>query len=1136
MSQPTAISLDDKYQLEGTRALIAGRQALVRLPILQREIDRRHGLRTAGLISGYRGSPLGGYDLELWKAQDKLRAHDIRFQPGLNEDLALTALIGAQQLNFVPGARVDGVFCIWYGKGPGVDRSGDAIKHGNLQGTSARGGVLLVFGDDHAAKSSTTAHQSDLTLASWGVPVLYPDSVADILELGLAGFAMSRYTGLLVGLKLVNETADATSVVEMDPGREFHLPDVADVAGGVNIRPEALAMHAQDMRLVRHKLPRAAAFARANRLDRIVFGSPTPRLLIATAGKGVADVYAALQQLDINEATARNLGIGIYKIALLYPLDSAALEEAAQAADEILFVEEKRPHAETQAKALLYNLTRRPRVSGKTTPEGEPLLPADIPLDSRVVALALAQRLEATLPSLASNERFIAAVGRIRARSASAAVISQLPGRRPAFCPGCPHNTSTKVPEGSFGATGIGCHSMVVFHRERNPLPMGQMGAEGAHWIGLAPFTHTPHVFQNLGDGTYNHSGSLAIRAAVQAGVNITYKILFNDAVAMTGGQPVEGQLSVGRIAEQVRAEGVSRVVVVSERPERFDGHEALPAQVEVLHRDALEQVQQSLRREPGVSVLIYDQTCAAEKRRRRKLQTYPDPDRRLFINEAVCEGCGDCSKESNCLAIQPLETELGRKRRIDQSACNKDFSCVKGFCPSFVTVEGGRLRRAPPPADTVPAQIPEPYVRALGRGFDLVIAGIGGTGVVTVSAILGMAARIEDLHVSLYDSTGLSQKGGQVFSHVRLRADSETKIPARVGPEEADMVLACDLVAAPQSEALGTIASGRTLVIANSDIAATAEFQVQRDHDLPRSSLQERLQEAAGAAPILLDATGLATTLFGDSIGANLVLLGYAWQQGVIPLQRASIEKAIELNGKAVEANLKAFAAGRAAACQNAPSDSKAPLTLDEFIGHRVDDLTLYWNAAYATRYASLLREARSAAESVPGSGDLVWAIAKSAYHLMAYKDEYEVARLYADGRFRTALQREFASFRKVRIHLAPPLLARVDPHTGRPRKRAFGPWIFPVLRVLSALKVLRESPLDIFAHSSDRRIERRLRDSYILRIREGLKRLSADTLEELTALARLPLEVRGFGPVKAQAAATLLQRLQQQVVNARS
>jgi indolepyruvate ferredoxin oxidoreductase len=1124
------VSLADKYRLDAQRALISGRQALVRLLLLQRALDRRDGLNSAGFVSGYRGSPLGGFDAELWKVQETLEANDILFQPGLNEDLALTAVAGTQQIDFLPGAKVGGVFGLWYGKGPGVDRSGDAIKHANLSGVSATGGVVLVFGDDHAGKSSTTAHQSELTLASWGVPVLYPSSVTEILTLGLAAFAMSRFSGALVALKLVNETAEGTGIVASGELPRFLKPQLAEPPGGVHIRPEVLAVQAQDTRLLQHKLPRARAFARANRLDYVALGAAAPRFVIATAGKAYADVLAALRMLGIDDEIARRAGIGVYKIGLIYPLDPVALIEAAGLAEEILFVEEKKSNTEIQARDLFYHRSPRPRVTGKTTPDGLPLLPEDRVLDSLTVALAIAERLQVSLPGFPDSLPDVAAaITALQAGRAGARPQPPVAIRRPGFCPGCPHNSSTVIPDGAFGATGIGCHGMVRFHSDRYPLPMTHMGAEGANWIGVAPFTGTTHIFQNLGDGTYSHSGSLAIRAAVVAGVNITYKILYNDAVAMTGGQPVEGGLSVGRIVQQVRAEGASRVVVLSEDPERFESpNNRLPSNTELHGRVELARIQQELRTQPGVSVIVFDQVCAAEKRRRRKIKAFPDPDRRVFINAEVCEGCGDCSVQSNCLAIQPLETELGRKRKIDQSACNKDISCLKGFCPSFVTVEGARPRRAPVVASD-DSPLPEPPVPPLGEGFNMMITGIGGTGVVTIGAILGMAARLQGFGVSLYDMTGLSQKGGAVFSHVRLSAQADAVLPARVGPGESDVVLACDVIAAVHPEVTSTVRRGHTLIVANTDIMATADFQIHRDLTIPQGRLVDTLTDLAGAAPRMFAATRLAETLLGDSIAANIVMLGYAWQLGRIPLTLQALEQAIRLNGRAVEANIKALRAGRAQALAEPHDSTPAPAPdLNAFIEGRTRALAAYWNRAYADRYETLMQAVRDAARPLEGGDRFAWAAARAAYKLMAYKDEYEVARLYSNGQFREALHRELEGARKVRVHLSPPGLVGKDPITGRARKISVGGWIFPLFRVLAVCRRLREGPLDIFGRTEERRLERQLRDAFLARLQALVAELNQDNIGSTTELTESVMQVRGFGPVKAAAAQALLSRLQ--------
>jgi len=1120
------IALEDKYRLARGVALMSGRQALVRLPILQRQADRRRGLQTAGYISGYRGSPLGGYDMELWKAAETLKANDIIFSPGMNEDLALTAVAGTQQIEFVPGRKVDGVFGFWYGKGPGVDRSGDAIKHANLAGVSPAGGVVLLFGDDHAGKSSTTAHQSDLTLASWGVPVLYPASVAEVIELGLAAVAMSRFSGLLVGLKLVNETADGSEVVNLAEAPTFVTPHVSEPFGDVHIRPEVLAVQRQNTRLMRQKLPRATAFAHSNGLDHIAFGAEEPRFLIATAGKAFGDALAALEALGVDEDAARRLGIGVYKIALIFPLDPVALGQAARAAEEIVFVEEKGAQTEGQAKALLYGAAIRPRISGKMAPDGSTLLPADAPLNGWMVAGALASRLRATISEIDKlRPEFALAEKRVHERHSEALAGSQGVVRRPAFCPGCPHNLSTKVPDGAVAATGIGCHGMAVFDKNRHALPMMHMGGEGANWIGLSNFVSTPHIFQNLGDGTYNHSGSLAIRAAVQAGTNITFKILFNDAVAMTGGQPVEGKLTVGRIVQQVVAEGVKRVVVVAEDPQRFSS-EQLPIGTELRHRDALPAVQESLAHEPGVSVLIYDQICAAEKRRRRKVGTFPDPDLRIFINALVCEGCGDCSAESSCLAIQPLETELGTKRKIDQSACNKDTSCTKGFCPSFVTVAGAR-RRHMTQAESTDVGLQAPVLPTLIERFDVLIAGIGGSGIVTVSAILGMAARIDGLGASLYDMTGLSQKGGAVFSHVRLHRHVGTRAAVKIGPGQANVVMACDLVASVTTECLATISEG-TQILANRDITATADFQASGTYVTSPEVLVQRLAGGSRREPRTIAALSLSEKLFGDSISANMLMLGYAWQLGFLPLTLAAIQSAISLNGRAVAMNLTAFEAGRrAAAVVSDQPNPTPPISLEEFIKSRTADLMRYWNRKYARRYSSLLAEVCDAAAPFERGNAFIWAVARSAYKLMAYKDEYEVARLYSDGRFRAALDQEFESVRSIKVHLAPPLLARTDPQTGRPRKVALSAWIMPAFSVLARFRGLREGPFDIFSRSAERRLERALRDAYLRTVGQLIGTLSADNILEHIEIAEAPLEVRGYGHIKSAAAEALLTRL---------
>ena len=1127
------ISLDDKYTLDSGRVFISGVQALVRLPLMQRDRDRDRGLNTAGFISGYRGSPLGGYDAALWQAARRLEAGDILFRPGLNEDLAMAAVWGTQQLDFVPGRKVDGVFAIWYGKGPGVDRTGDAFKHANFAGSHPNGGVLVVCGDDHTGKSSSMGHQSDQAMIAANIPLLYPASVQDYLDFGLHGFALSRFAGTLTGFKTVNETVTATATVSVDPSRvSIVLPkDAPEAPEGVHIRPE-YDPQGQDNRVVRYKLPRAQAYVRANRLDGPVFGAERPtRLGVVTAGKAVLDTLAGLRLLGIDEAMARALGVGVYKAALVWPLEPEGLAAFAADCAELLFVEEKRPVMEDQAKALFYNREPRPAIVGKRDGAGRALLPSDEPIEAAMAAAAIGDRLEtAGVLDSARVERLAA----LRARlGRNLPALSGGIERSPFFCSGCPHNTSTKVPEGSLAMAGIGCHGMALLVPERNTLPVPHMGAEGVPWTGMAPFTETPHIFQNLGDGTYVHSGSLGIRAAVQSGANVTYKILYNDAVAMTGGQPVEGAPSVGVIARQLLDEGVRKTVVVSDDPGKFEGLSDLPAGVRVRHRDALDEVQRDLRLVPGVTAIVYEQTCAAEKRRRRKRGAFPDPQRRVFIDPLVCEGCGDCSTQANCVSIHPLETEFGRKRRIDQSSCNKDYSCLKGFCPSFVTVVGGGPRKPAPAA--VPAgafdSLPDPALPAADPEWDVLIAGVGGTGVITVGAVLGMAAHIEGKGASVFDMTGLSQKNGAVYSHLKIAADPETQPAAGIGLGEADLLLGCDIVAATAPVAVRALEPGRTLAVLNTTVTPPPGFQLDTDMKLDGGFLARGLAEHVGderARPV--EATRIALALTGDTIGANTFMVGHAFQSGGLPLSAASIEEAIGINGVAVAFNIGAFRLGRLAA--HAPDAVRALMPragagdadgaadgLDAMVARRAAFLAAWQNEAYAERYRAAVAAAR-AAEARLGRGEaFAAAVARGAFKLMAYKDEYEVARLFADSGFRQRIDEAFEGDFTLRFHLAPPLLAGRDANTGRPKKREYGAWMLWVFRALAACRGLRGTRWDPFGYTAERRAERRIRDRYLTDVERLAAGLTPDTLAPAVEIAALPERIRGYGPVKEKA-----------------
>jgi len=1164
------VSLDDKYTLEKGRVFLTGTQALIRLLLLQRERDQRAGLNTAGFVSGYRGSPLGGLDQSLWRAQQHLQGHHIRFQPGVNEDLAATALWGTQQVGMFPGAKYDGVFGMWYGKGPGVDRCGDVFKHANSAGTSKHGGVLVLAGDDHAAKSSTLAHQSEHILKACCIPVLNPSHVQDYLDFGLHGYAMSRYSGCWIGFKCVTDVVESGASVSVDPQRvQVKLPsDFAMPQGGLNIRwPDGFLE--QETRLLDWKVYAALAYVRANGLDRIVWDSPDARFGIVTTGKSFGDTMQALADLGVDERVARDIGLRVYKVAMSWPLEPQGARRFAKGLEEILVVEEKRQLIEYQIKEELYTWEagkRAPRVVGKfddngewSRAEGQPagtwLLPAHYEHNPAIVARAIAKRLEKLGlaerlgPQLKERLAFLEFKEKALARPRVTAV------RQPYFCSGCPHNTSTRVPEGSRATAGIGCHFMAVW-MGRNTSTFTHMGAEGAPWIGQAPFTEEKHIFANLGDGTYFHSGLLAIRAAVAARVNMTYKILYNDAVAMTGGQHHDGPLDPAMISRQIAAEGVKPIVLVTDEPHKYPAGTNWAPGVTIRHRDELDAVQRWLREQPGVSALIYDQTCASEKRRRRKRNAYPDPAKRAVINEMVCEGCGDCSAKSNCLSVEPLETEFGRKRSINQSTCNKDFSCVKGFCPSFVTVEGGRLKKGKQGAragEDFPA-LPEAVPASLDEPCGVLVTGIGGTGVITIGQILGMAAHLEGKGVSVLDMSGLAQKYGAVMSHVRIASSADQVHVARLGTGDARLLIGCDLVVSASGDALDKMSAGRTRALVNATTSPTAAFVGNPDWQLPGSNLQHDIADACGGKSVdFVPAAEFATALMGDSIATNMFMLGYAWQKGWVPLGREAIERSIELNGVAVEFNKASFLWGRRAAvdlervrrialpADVIPIEQHFSRTLGELVERRVQFLTGYQNAAYAGRYRALVERVRAAEQEAVGGTKLAEAVARHYAKLLAYKDEYEVARLYTTGGFMKKIDGMFEGDYRVNFHLAPPLFARPDPLTGEPRKIRFGPWMLRVFGVLARLKGLRGTPLDVFGRTAERRMERALVGEYEATMEVLLRALRRENHALAVEIASLPESIRGFGHIKAKSVeaarrkqAEMLARLQSSPVRA--
>ena len=1134
------VSLVDKYVSDAGRVYLTGIQALVRLMLVQRRRDLAAGLNTGGFVSGYRGSPLGGLDEALWQAKPHLAAHHVVFTPGVNEELAATAVWGTQQVALTGGSHYDGVFALWYGKGPGVDRCGDVFKHMNHAGTARHGGVLLVAGDDHGAYSSTLPHQSDHLFAASMIPVLYPCNVNEYIELGLHGFAMSRFSGCAVGFKALADTVESSASIEADPFRvetvfpaDFVMPE-----GGLNCRQslDLLGVQArkQEALMQDYKIYAALAYARANRLNHTTIDAPNARLGIVASGKSYMDVLEALEELGIDEHNAPAIGIRVFKVSMPWPLEPDGIREFARGLEEILVVEEKRQVVEYQLKEQLYNWQPdvRPKVIGKfddqgewVHPRGEWLLTAKTDFSIAQIARVIAGR----IARFHQSDLITARLSFLDAKEAVLRKAVNTPVRPAYYCSGCPHNTSTHVPDGSIALAGIGCHVMAaaIFPDENKTLC--QMGGEGAPWIGQAPFSKRPHVFANLGDGTYFHSGSLALRAAVSAKVNITYKILYNDAVAMTGGQPIDGTLTVPMLAQQVAAEGVTRIALVSEEIERYTARTGLPEFVTVHDRKDLDAVQRELREYAGVSVIIYDQTCAAEKRRRRKKGEYPQSPLRAFINEAVCEGCGDCGVQSNCTSLMPLETPLGRKRVVDQSSCNQDLSCIKGFCPSFVTVVGGTLRKSRLGTGSgldLP-ELPAPVLPTLGaQPYNILITGIGGTGVITVGALLGMAAHLEHKGTSALDMTGMSQKNGAVTSHVRIARSPADIHAQRIATGEADLILGCDMLTAGAFDAIAKTRPGRTTAVINLNEQPPGPFAKAPDWQFPSTNIRSLIDEATEQRAHYVDATRLATALMGDSIAANLFMLGYAFQRGLIPLEQASLYRAIELNAVAIDANKRAFEWGRHAAVdlalversaggKAASAADDAPPSLDALIADRVARLTDYQNPAYAKGYADFVAEVRAAETSRVGGTALSMLVARYLYKLMAYKDEYEVARLHTDGRLEASLRDTFEGDFEVQYNFAPPLFAKRDVQ-GHLQKTRFGAWLRPVLKLLAGLKGLRGTSLDVFGYSAERRQERQLIEDYRQAITQLLPSLSAGNLPQVLALAALPEDIRGFGHVK--------------------
>ena len=1116
--------LADRYRRESGRVLLTGTQALVRIALMQRTLDKASGLDTAGFVSGYRGSPLGMVDQELWRAQRFLEENQIEFLPAVNEDLAATAILGTQQVETDPGRTVEGVFGIWYGKGPGVDRAGDALKHGNAYGSSPHGGVLVVAGDDHGCISSSMPHQSDVAFLTFMMPNLNPANVAEYLEFGLYGIALSRYSGMWVGFKAISETVESAMSIELPPYPQFQIPtDFTPPATGLHYRWPDFPGPQIEERLEAKKAA-TLAFAAANPIDRKIFNVPNARFGIVTTGKGHLDLMEALRILGVDATEARRIGIDVYKVGMVWPLEPHGALDFVQRKHEVLVVEEKRGIIESQFKEHFYDYPgRKPeRMVGKADENGEPLVPWVGELSPMQLAPIIASRLDRVFGGSRFSERAE------QLQQQTGAVIEIGGARRmPYFCSGCPHNTSTKVPEGSRALAGIGCHFMASW-MQRDTDGLIQMGGEGVNWIPRSRFNGGQHVFQNLGDGTFYHSGSLAIRQAVAAGVNITYKILYNDAVAMTGGQPVDGPISVQSIAHSVRSEGVQRIALISDEPETFKASD-LPSGVTISHRRDMDAVQRELREIPGVTVLIYAQTCATEKRRRRKRGKLAEPKKFVVINDLVCEGCGDCSIESNCLSVVPKETPFGRKRQIDQDSCNKDYSCLNGFCPSFVTVQGKLTRQARRMADdtqyeALSAALPAPTIPAIDACYDLLVTGVGGTGVITVGALITMAAHLEGKGASELDFMGFAQKFGTVLSYLRIASEPAKINQVRIEPAHADALIGCDIVVSSSPKASITYKHNHTRALVNTAEMLTGDFIRNRDASLRGSDRVAAIAAAVGAGNLAtIDANRLANKLMGDTIYANVLLLGCAWQAGLVPVSLEALHRAIELNGVKIEANKQAFTWGRIAATDRQAIDSMvddadtpALETLDGMIARRREFLVDYQDEKLAQRYVDLVEKTRAAESTLSDSSELSEAVARSYFRLLSYKDEYEVARLHTRKAFLNSIRRDFGSKARLRFHLAPPILNAGIDARGRPRKKEFGAWILPVFRVLAKLRRLRGTAFDLFGKTAERRMERELIREFETMLNEILPLLTADTQSEASDLFRRYLDIRGYGPVK--------------------
>ncbi len=1114
------VSLSDKYSKREGSVFISGVQALVRLPLIQKEKDKLQNLNTAGFISGYRGSPLGGYDLELSRAKRFLDESSVFHQPGLNEELAATSVWGSQQSEFLGRGKYDGVFGIWYGKGPGVDRAMDALKHANAAGSSPYGGVLAIAGDDHGAKSSTLPHQSDHNFVSAFIPYLYPSGIEDIVPFGLLGIAMSRFSGCWSGMKIVSDVADAAMVYDTSlesfniiiPSEEF-LGQYADSVRNILYKDSP---RDQDYRLQRIKGFAAQSFGRVNKVDQTVWKGPNTKIGIITSGKSYSDVREALRWLDIDEERAKDLGVGLYKVGMPWPLEPEGIREFCEGLDHILVVEEKRELIEHQIKWQLYNWKEkvRPVVVGKQDESGNWLLPPENELPLEVIVEVVAKRIYKST----NNSEILQRLEWFNKRHQEQGSISAPIQRKPYFCSGCPHNTSTLLPSGSRALGGIGCHYMAI-DMDRGTELFTQMGGEGTPWIGQSRFSKEQHIFANLGDGTYKHSGVLAIRAAIDAKINITYKILYNDVVAMTGGQEIGSNWDVSGITKQLKAEGVERISILSENPSKYK--HLLSKGIVSIHRDNIIQAQEKLKKVKGVTAIIFDQTCAAEKRRKRKRGLLEDPLKRIFINPEVCEGCGDCSIQSNCVSIEPLETKYGRKRKINQSNCNKDYSCLKGFCPSFISAEVIPNK----PSLRKDFELPPSPVPLEKEVFNIMLTGIGGTGVLTVSALLGMAAHIEGKVSTTLDLTGLAQKGGAVWSHIKIFSKDKVPFSYKISPASTDLLLACDPVVATKEEMQETFSNNKTHAIVNTTLAPVADFIKDRDLQFMEQETISLIEKATYKLTKLVPATKMAEHLSGDAIGSNLIMIGAAFQAGLIPLKKESIEAAISLNKTGAEKNIYCFNLGRSFVFKPEQpifsdlAEKQIPESLEEILVDRTQMLFEY-KKSYALAFQEIFKEAKEQLSNEINSETILSNLAKELYRVFAIKDEYEVARLHL-SQSRQVIQRYGESYSNLSFYLSPPLLSFIkDKKTLRPKKYRVPSYIaLPIFSTLSFLKFIRGTSFDLFRFSKDRKRDLLHKDMFINSLYKICDRPAGNRLHLVDQLIEKSRKVKGFGEVREEA-----------------